>query len=451
MMKQLMIKKLLSKFLFLILFIAILIPIGAASAKTNNVVHLYFFNGDGCPHCADEKVFLNEMTNEFGHQLVIHSYEVWYNEENAKLFETFAKAFNFEPSGVPVTFIGDQYWTGFGSNTEMGIREAIKSGVENGVVDAVQIVNGEEPVIATIDSSAVSTIDLPLIGTIDLSGKSIWLSTVLIGIVDGFNPCSLWVLTMLLAMIVRTNSRKKTLIIGIVFLTVTAAIYALFIGGVFTVLSYVSFMKWIQLAVAVLTLVMGLINFKDYFFFKEGVSLTIDEKRKPGIYQRIRNVMNHSDNLWAMVGATILLSTGVSLVEFSCTAAFPVVWSNLVVSADVPGSMFILLLLTYMVLYQIDELVIFLLAVYTMRSSRLQEKHGQILKLFSGTLMIVLSFVMIVQPAWMNDFGNTLLVFFVAILITFLIYLLAEVFLPKAGIYIGHNRPPAKKKGRKNR
>ena len=105
-----------------------------------------------------------------------------------------------------------------------------------------------------------------------MSGKSIWLSTVLIGIVDGFNPCSLWVLTMLLAMIVRTNSRKKTLIIGIVFLTVTAAIYALFIGGVFTVLSYVSFMKWIQIAVAVLTLVMGLINFKDYFFFKEGVS-----------------------------------------------------------------------------------------------------------------------------------------------------------------------------------
>ena len=230
MMKQLMIKKIFSKFLFLILFIAVLIPIGAASAKTNNVVHLYFFNGDGCPHCADEKVFLNEMANEYGRQLVIHSYEVWYNEDNAKLFETFAKAFDFEPSGIPVTFIGSQYWTGFGSNAETGIREAIKSGVENGVVDAVQIVNGEEAVIATIDSSAVSTIDLLLIGTIDLSGKSIWLSTVLIGIVDGFNPCSLWVLTMLLAMIVRTNSRKKTLIIGIVFLTVTAAIYALFIG-----------------------------------------------------------------------------------------------------------------------------------------------------------------------------------------------------------------------------
>ena len=221
-------------------------------------------------------------------------------------------------------------------------------------------------------------IDVPLLGKVDLAGKSIWLSTLLIGIVDGVNPCSLWVLTILLAMIVRTESRKKTLIIGFVFLTVTSLIYALFITGVFTILSYISFMKWIQIGVAVVTLVMGLINFKDYFFFKQGVSLTIDEKHKPGIYERIRDVMNKSDNLWAMIGATVILGVGVSLVEFSCTAAFPVVWSNLVVSAGVSTPTFIALLVFYMVLYQIDELVIFLIAVFTMRSNRMKEEQGQI-------------------------------------------------------------------------
>lgn len=418
----------------------------AQSGETLNVVHLYFFNGDGCPHCAEEKIFLNEMKDEYGDQLEIHSYEVWYSQENAATFETFAKAFNFEPTGIPVTFIGDQYWTGFGSTSREAIQEAIQNGVENGVFDANQIVKGETPMIPTIDSSATGGINLPFFGRVDLSDKSIWFSTILIGIVDGVNPCSLWVLTMLLAMIVRTADRRKTLIIGLIFLTVTSVIYALFIAGVFSILSYMSYMKWIQAAVAVITLIMGLINFKDYFFFKEGVSLTIDEKHKPGIYERIRNVMNHSDNLWSMVAATVLLGVGVSLVEFSCTAAFPVVWSNLVVNANVSAVTFVLLLILYMVLYQIDEMIIFGFAVFTMRSNRLQEKHGQILKLFSGTLMIVLSFVMLVKPSWMNELGKTLIVFLIALLLTGFIYLLAESILPSFGIYIGHKRAPKKKK-----
>lgn len=434
----------------LVLFIAMLMPVQAALAAPKNVVHLYFFNGDGCQHCAHEKVFLAEMQEKYGEQFVVHDHEVWYHEENGKVFEEFAKAFDFEPSGIPVTFIGDQYFVGFGENTKKSIRTAIEDGIENGVVDTIQIVNGETPVVATIDGSAAgTTIDVPFFGTVDLANKSLIVSTILIGIVDGVNPCSLWVLTMLLAMIVRTASRKKTLIIGTIFLTVTSFIYALFIGGVFTILSYVSFMRWIQVGVACLTLIMGFINLKDYFFFKEGVSLTIDDKHKPGIYQKMRNVMNHSDDLWAMISATVLLAVGVSLVEFSCTAAFPVVWSNLLVSAGASRLEFILLLILYMLLYQLDEMVIFLVAVYTMRSNRMQEKHGQLLKLFSGCLMVILSAVMIINPAWMNELTNTLLIFLIAVAVTLLVYVLAEKVLPRYGIFIGHNRPKKDKKKKK--
>ncbi len=436
--------------LIFLLLVCVSGPQSGVNAEELNLVNLYFFNGDGCPHCADENVFLQEMSEAYGDQLVIHSFEVWYNADNAKKFEEFAAAFEFEPTGVPVTFIGNQHWTGFSSATRESIQAAIEDGIQNGVVDALQIVNGEEPAIPTIPGDSATLIDVPLLGKVDLAGKSIWLSTLLIGIVDGVNPCSLWVLTILLAMIVRTESRKKTLIIGFVFLTVTSLIYALFITGVFTILSYISFMKWIQIGVAVVTLVMGLINFKDYFFFKQGVSLTIDEKHKPGIYERIRDVMNKSDNLWAMIGATVILGVGVSLVEFSCTAAFPVVWSNLVVSAGVSTPTFIALLVFYMVLYQIDELVIFLIAVFTMRSNRMKEEQGQILKLFSGTLMVVLSIVMIVNPAWMNRLGNTLLTFAIAIAVTGCIYLTMGWLLPKFGVYIGHKKAP-KKKGKKNR
>lgn len=243
---------------------------------------------------------------------------------------------------------------------------------------------------------------------------------------------------MLLAMVIHTDSRKKTLIIGFVYLLITAGIYALFILGVFSLLNYVRFLKWIQIAVACITLVMGIINLKDYFFFKQGLSLTIDDEKKPGLYKKMRNVMKSSDNVWTMIGATIVLAAGVSLVEFSCTAAFPVIWSNILAAHGVTRLEFILHLLWYMILYQLDEMIIFLVVVFTMKSKRMEEKHGQMLKLFSGCLMVVLSAVMIIKPALMNELGTTLIIFGGAFLVTLLILLITSKILPKFGIYIGH-------------
>ena len=283
-----------------------------------------------------------------------------------------------------------------------------------------------------------TVINVPLIGQVDLKNKGLLLTTTIIGLVDGVNPCSLWVLTMLLAMVIHTDSRKKTLIIGFVYLFVTAAIYALFILGVFSLLSYVRFLKWIQIVVACITLVLGIINLKDYFFFKQGVSLTIDDEKKPGLYKKMRNVIKNSDNVWAMIGATIILAAGVSLVEFSCTAAFPVIWSNILSSHGVTKLEFALHLLLYMFLYQLDEIIIFLVVVVTMKSKKMEEKHGQILKLFSGCLMVILSVVMIFKPALMNELKSTLIIFGSAFAATLIILLLTTKILPKYDIYIGH-------------
>ena len=420
-----------------VLLLVCVYPAAAAErslfGKNDGVVDLYFFHGDGCPHCADEEVFLNEMKQTYGEKLNIHAYEVWKHPENVPVIEKFAQAFLFEPSGVPVTFIGRQYWVGFSPEKRDAMQAAIADGVAHGMVDAQDIVDGKVS-LETPQTEQITTIQVPLIGTVDLASRSLFVSTVLIGLVDGINPCSLWVLTMLLAMLVHLNSRKKTILIGLVFLTVTAGIYALFITGVFTLLTYVSFLKWIQIVVAVITLILGLINLKDYFFYKEGISLTIQDSQKPGIYQKMRRVMSSSENLWAMIGATVVLAAGVSLVEFSCTAAFPVVWGNLLVAHGASKMEFAVLLLLYMVLYQLDEMVIFIAAVITMKTSRIEEKHGRMLKLFSGCLMITLSAVMIINPEWMQNLGNTLLVFGFAVAVTLLILLLTKKILPGVSV-----------------
>jgi hypothetical protein len=227
------------------------------------------------------------------------------------------------------------------------------------------------------------------------------------------------------------------LIIGLIFLTVTAGVYALFIAGLFTVFTVVSFVGWIQIVVALVALFFGLVTIKDYFWYKEGISFTISDDKKPGIYQRMRKLVDASQSFLGLAGATVVLAAGVSLVEFSCTAGFPVLWTNLLVSQKVSGLTFVLLLLLYLLIYQLDEMVIFFTAVYSLKASKLEEKHGRILKLIGGMLMLTLAGVMLINPALMNSLSSSLLIFGATLLATLLVLLVHRGILPKLGIRIG--------------
>jgi len=203
------------------------------------------------------------------------------------------------------------------------------------------------------------------------------------------------------------------------------------------VLSVVSFIGWIQVVVALLALFFAIVNIKDYFWYKEGLSFTIADDKKGGIFKNIRKVMDASQSFWAMAGATVVMAAGVSLVEFSCTAGFPVLWTNLLVSQKIAGGLFVLLLIVYMLIYQLDELVIFFTAVYSLKASRLEEKHGRILKLIGGMLMLTLAGVMLIDPSWMNSLSKSLLIFAIAFGLVVLVLLLHRVVLPAFGIWIG--------------
>ena len=281
-----------------------------------------------------------------------------------------------------------------------------------------------------------SSFEIPLIGSVNLEMQSLTLSTALIAVVDGFNPCSIWVLTMLLALTLHTGSRKKVFAIGLIFLSVTALIYALFIAGLFSVLKVTSYLVWIRILVTFVALFFALVNIKDYFWYKEGISFTIADDKKSGIFKRIRDVIKASQTFWGMVGATVVLAAGVSMVEFSCTAGFPVLWVNLLNAQKVSGIAFLLLLLLYMLIYQLDEMVIFFSAVVSLKASRLEEKQGRLLKLAGGMLMLTLSIVMLVNPALMNNLSSSLIIFSSAFVATIIVLIIHRFVLSKFRIRI---------------
>ncbi|MEZ5130661.1 MAG: thioredoxin family protein [Mycobacterium sp.] len=404
---------------------ALLSPLGAAArsvADPPDPAVLYFFWAEGCPHCAAAKLTLAELAQRHP-DLEIRSFEVRGSVDNQRRFAAMATAFGIEPTGVPAFFLGTQHWIGFSELiTPRVLERAVSRCLAQGCPDA-----GADIVPRGGSPPPREVVDLPLLGEVDAAGQSLVLSTVLIAAVDGINPCSLWVLSILLALTLRTGSRRTTAVTGLVFIFVTGLVYALFIGGLFTVFAVLRFAPAVRTLVAILAAAFAVINIKDFFWFKRGVSLSIPETSKPGIYDRMRRVLASAQSLPALVASTVILAAGVSFVELACTAGFPVLWTNIVADRDVSPVAFGALLGLYMLIYQLDELVIFGVAVATMRATKLQERQGRTLKLLSGMLMLSLAIVMIIAPSLLNDVGTSILVFAAAAGATGLILLLDRV------------------------
>lgn len=446
--------------LWLALLVAILIPVFSAGAQettptaSSQPVFIYMFWGDTCPVCARAKPFLEGLAEKY-EGVELRFYEIYSNEPNRAIFEKMAAKYGFEPRAVPTIFIGDFNVVGFNDEIAGQIERTVQNCLANGCPDAgagvISAAAEPEPAVEPNDPLQTHRIKLPLIGTVNLENQSLFVATLLISFVDGFNPCSLWVLSMLLALTIHTGSRRKVVWIGLVFLTVTALIYALFIAGLFSVLKIISFVGWIQALVALVAAFFAIVNIKDYFFYKEGISFTISDEKRPGIIKRLRAVMDASQSFWGLTGATIVLAAGVSLVEFSCTAGFPVLWTNLLTAQNVTVGIFILLLVLYMLIYQLDELVVFFGAVATLRASRLQEKQGRILKLIGGVLMLTLAVVMIVNPEAMNNLSTSMVIFVIAFAVAGLILLVHRAILPRYGIWIGTEARPVTFKAKRGK
>lgn len=386
-----------------LLLFALVSPIAAADASQSETSDppppLVLFWGDGCPHCEAEWQFLSGLGSEYP-ELEIIGYEVWHSEANRGLMIEILAERGEDPSGVPTTLFGDDMWVGFSDSVARQIEAAVRAAF--GDADA--------PLAAEV-------IDLPLFGERDVGSTSLFVSTLLIAFVDGFNPCSLWALSILLALVLRTGSRRRVIAVGTTFLVVTAGLYALYIVGLYSVLELAAHATWIRATMAAIALTFGLINVKDFFAFKRGPSLTISDRAKPKLYQRMRTVADDKP-IQTVLAGTVVLATGVSLLETPCTAGYPLLWTDLVTRQGVATSTAVALFGVYMVVFLLDEFAVFGTAVVAMRAAKLEERHGRALKLVSGTLMIVLAAVLILAPDLMQNLGGVAVTFGAAAIVS---------------------------------
>lgn len=363
-------------------------------------VVLTIFHGDGCPHCADALVFLDELQQRWP-DLTVAEFEVWNDADNRMLFREMAAEYGFEARGVPTIFLGDRYWVGYARTIDPEIEAAVEALLQAHDTPAA------EPEAPEGDQS--SNVDVPLFGSVEVGGKSMVAATLLIGFADGLNPCSLWALSILLALVLHSGSRRRVLVVGSTFLLVTSALYGVYMAGAYSALDYASEMSWIRAAVACVAGLFGLVHMKSWFTGGSS-ALSIPDDRKPSMFRRMRALADPDRSLPAVLGGTIVLATGVSLLETPCTAGLPLLWTDMLAERNISTGGVVLLFAVYLGVFLLDELILFGLAVTTLRATKLQEHHGRALHLVSGTLMVVLALTMLFSPERLESVTGTVLV-----------------------------------------
>jgi len=359
-----------------------------ALAQESGKVTVTLFWGEGCPYCEKEREFLGTMTKKYP-ELELREYEVWKNERNAALFRQITQGVGLRAASVPVTFIGGEVFAGFSEEHARRMEEAIRRRLASPANGAEEKAEGD-------------AITLPVLGKFDRSKYSLPVLTIILGGLDSFNPCALYVLMFLMSLIIHARSRRRMLLVGGTFVFFSGFVYFLFMSAWLNVFFVAGRMTLMTTAAGAVALLVGGLNVKDFFAFKKGPSLAMPEGAKPRLHERMRGLLR-STSLSSLLAGTVVLAVAANAYELICTAGFPMVYTRILTLEDLPTVQYYLYLMLYNVVYVIPLGAVVAVFTVTLGSRKLSEREGRRLKLLSGLMMLYLGMALVIDPELLHS------------------------------------------------
>lgn len=361
-------------------------------------VRLYFFWTSTCPHCQRARPDIEAMAEELD-WLELESLELTRNTGNAREYARLAHSIGERPSSVPAFLFCGRLLTGYDNPSGMGAL--LRSQLQE---CRTAIAQGEwspelEP---AAESRPPTTAQLPGLGDVDLTAWSLPLVAIALGGLDSFNPCAFFVLLFLLSLMVNARSRTRMLLIGGLFVSVSGIVYFLFMAAWLNLFLLVGQLQWVTMGAGTLALAIGIVNVKDFFWFKEGPSLGIPDRAKPGLFHRMRGLVS-SDHLPTLVAGTLMLAVVANAYELFCTAGFPMVFTRILTLQKLPVAEYYAYIGLYCLVYVIPLLVIVGAFTATLGRRKLSEREGRVLKLMSGLMMGSLGIVLVIDPGLLSN------------------------------------------------
>ncbi|MEM4368260.1 MAG: DsbA family protein [Candidatus Anstonellales archaeon] len=374
--------------------------------NNSNNLTIYYFWSYTCPHCKAARPFIEKMKSKYP-VVVWKEYEVTAFPENAKLFQNFSNAHKLSNIGTPTFFIGGKAIIGWQDEETTGkkIEERINFCLNNSekCIDSLKITYGnvEEEFKSEIDDySRFMIVKLPIFGEIDLSKYPLLILAIIIGLLDGFNPCEMWILVYLITLLAMQKDRKKMILIAGSFILASTVLYYLILVSWLNVFAFLSFVDALRILVGLFALFAGAYGIYSYYKNKDkgDACEVVNPKERKKIINMI-NELTKPQLMPATILGVMFLAVSVNLIEFVCSAGFPAIFTKILADNKLSFWENQFYILVYLFMFELDDIIIFSIAIITLSAYKeTGEKYAKLSHLIGSVIMLLLGIFLFFWP-----------------------------------------------------
>lgn len=393
-------------------------------ADHDTVMHV--FVRDGCPHCAALEKFMDTWFVR-GDAPDVTYYEVM-NPDSQALFKKVQERMPGLTQGVPTIILDGIIIQGYDTDLTTGLRleniykecsereggPAPRSLGEGGCITFQDFLGGAgamtiggrsstcsgdpaEPCTAEMEDEERFIFDFWFVGKTDLHDLSLPALALVLGGLDGFNPCAMWVLITLLTLLINTRSWTKIILIGGTFLLVSGVMYYLFIAAWLNVFLLIGFNQWVQKIIGIVAIGGGSFYLYEAFCKDPNQCKVTDFGRRQKTIERMKKAISASSWPLMIIGVAILAAS-VNLIELVCTAGLPAIFTAILAQNALTSAEHYWYLLLYILAYMFDDLIIYAIAIGTLHATGFTTKYRRFTLIFGGILMAALGVLLIFYP-----------------------------------------------------
>lgn len=342
-------------------------------------VNLYMFSSPTCPHCSDAKAYIADLEKDKELNFSFIDYTLSENLDLARDFYSDYKVPKNYQGLVPIMFVGDRYFLGFNEDVANDLANSLTMGNVN------DLDNND---VATPEKN---TINLPWIGELNLLNFSLPILAIVLGTIDGFNVCSLGALVLILGLVIALKSRKRIFMLGSAFLLTTGIIYGLMIfiwHQLFSLLA--PYLRSLELAVGILSIAGGIYLLREFYKAYKSGPICSSNNILSRLAPKVERIFQNKTNWLLLIGVIMLFSAAITIIEFPCSAVLPVIFSGILVEAGLSQGMALAYISLFILFYLLDEIIVFIIAVLTMKIKIVSPKFIVFFNLLAAIIFLAL-------------------------------------------------------------
>lgn len=389
------------RLIYFIIICLLIIPMNIKAQNKDVAIHL-FYKSD-CPHCHELIKYLDTYLADKDY-ITLYKYELNSSADNVNLFYKAQKSIGDEVNSVPYLVVGNESLVGYSKySTGDNINELVTYYQNNPYKDVLGEAFGtvKKTDIEIIKGGYQKSYKIPFLGKINPKSASLFLTAMVIGLVDGFNPCAMWILIFLITMLFNMKDRKKMWFLGVTFLLTSAIVYALFMISWLGVASAVSGIGIIKIIIGAFAVLFGTYNIYKFITTKDVGCEVVDNSSRKKIISRIQKITNQKTFILAVLGV-MLLAASVNLIEVTCSLGLPIIFTEILKINHLSGLKYATYIFIYILFFLLDDLIIFIIAMKTLKIKAISNKYAKYSHLIGGIIMLLIGLLMIFKYEWLT-------------------------------------------------